>query len=44
VVLNADTRLIVDGLLDSLDLARLHKISWINGIGIVSSKLPIPIY
>ncbi|KAJ7159833.1 hypothetical protein C8R43DRAFT_880676 [Mycena crocata] len=38
------TRLIADGLLDSLDLARQHKISWINDICVVLSKLPIPVY
>ncbi|KAJ7618862.1 hypothetical protein DFH06DRAFT_915684, partial [Mycena polygramma] len=44
VVLDEDERLVADGLLDSLVLARERKISWINDIAIVLSKLPIPIY
>ncbi|KAJ7265500.1 hypothetical protein B0H12DRAFT_1101017 [Mycena haematopus] len=44
VVLDADSRLVADGLLDSLDLARQQKISWINDISIVLSKLPVPIF
>ncbi|KAJ6603153.1 hypothetical protein B0H10DRAFT_1957894 [Mycena sp. CBHHK59/15] len=36
--------LVADGLADSLNLAKQRKISWINDICIVLSKLPIPVY
>ncbi|KAJ7117260.1 hypothetical protein C8R43DRAFT_902130 [Mycena crocata] len=39
-----EDRLVKDGLLDSLDLARQLKMSWINDIVIVLSNLPIPVY
>ncbi|KAJ7135938.1 hypothetical protein C8R44DRAFT_537125, partial [Mycena epipterygia] len=39
-----DERLAKDGLLDSLDLARQLKMSWVNDIVIVLSGLPIPVY
>ncbi|KAJ7627798.1 hypothetical protein DFH06DRAFT_899997, partial [Mycena polygramma] len=38
-LLEPDTRLIEDGLMDSVDLARQQKISWINDICIVLSRL-----
>ncbi|KAJ6527629.1 hypothetical protein DFH09DRAFT_1094791 [Mycena vulgaris] len=37
-------RLVKDGLLDSLDLARQLKLSWINDIVIVLADLPISVY
>jgi hypothetical protein len=44
VVLESDTRLIVDGLLDSMYLAKQHKYSLITDICLVLSRLPITIY
>ncbi|KAJ7166417.1 hypothetical protein C8R43DRAFT_830909, partial [Mycena crocata] len=39
-----DERLVKDGLIDSLDLAREQKMSWVNDIMIVLAELPIPVY
>ncbi|KAJ6465734.1 hypothetical protein C8R45DRAFT_752045, partial [Mycena sanguinolenta] len=44
VVLVPDTRLVADGLRDSVELAKQNKISWINDIRLVLSRLPVPIY
>ncbi|KAJ6463002.1 hypothetical protein C8R45DRAFT_841501, partial [Mycena sanguinolenta] len=39
-----DDRIVNHGLLDSLQLAREHKMSWVNNVLIVLSDLPIPVY
>ncbi|KAJ7263156.1 hypothetical protein B0H12DRAFT_974646, partial [Mycena haematopus] len=39
-----EERLVKNGLLDSLSLARQHKMSWVNDVVIVLSQLPIPVY
>jgi hypothetical protein len=36
--------LVKNGLLDSLRLARQHKMSWVNDVVIVLSELSIPVY
>ncbi|KAJ6482508.1 hypothetical protein C8R45DRAFT_932136 [Mycena sanguinolenta] len=44
VVLDPETRLVADGLKDSVELAKQNKISWVNDIRLVLSRLPVPIY
>ncbi|KAJ7921775.1 hypothetical protein B0H13DRAFT_1604222, partial [Mycena leptocephala] len=39
-----DERLVKNGLVDSLQLARQCKMSWVNDVVIVLSELPIPVY
>ncbi|KAJ7478117.1 hypothetical protein FB451DRAFT_957950, partial [Mycena latifolia] len=39
-----EARLVKNGLLDSLDLARQLKMSWVNDIVTVLAELPIPVY
>jgi hypothetical protein len=39
-----EERLVKNGLLDSLNLARQHKMSWVNDVVIVLSGLAIPVY
>ncbi|KAJ6461825.1 hypothetical protein C8R47DRAFT_1202348 [Mycena vitilis] len=37
-------RLVKNGLIDSWNLARQYKMSWVNDVVIVLSELPIPVY
>ncbi|KAJ7089796.1 hypothetical protein B0H15DRAFT_885058, partial [Mycena belliarum] len=37
-------RLVKNGMIDSLDLARQSRMSWVNDIVIVLAELPIPVY
>ncbi|KAJ6464118.1 hypothetical protein C8R47DRAFT_992124 [Mycena vitilis] len=37
-------RLVKNGLIDSWNLARQYKLSWVNDVVIVLSELPIPVY
>ncbi|KAJ6489574.1 hypothetical protein C8R47DRAFT_977892 [Mycena vitilis] len=39
-----EERLVKNGLIDSLNLAREHKMAWVNDVVIVLSELPIPVY
>jgi hypothetical protein len=39
-----EDRLVKNGLIDSLNLARQLKMSWVNDVVIVLSELPIPVY
>jgi hypothetical protein len=39
-----EERLVKNGLIDSVDLARQCKMSWVNDIVIVLSELPMPVY